>query len=68
MTRSWKVGDRVVWPHHEKHGGRYEIVRSVGTITAVNEPGLPRGVRVTFDELVNGAPSCYATYGELERA
>lgn len=61
----WKVGDRVLWPHPERQGRRNVTVNSPGTVTAIDEPGLPRGVRVKFDELVNGVDECYATHAEL---
>lgn len=66
----WQVGDRVVWPHSERATTgdlrRSVVVRSPGTVIAVDDmPGLP-GVRVRFDGLANGAGECYATYAELE--
>ena len=62
MTRRpWRVGDRAVWPHRER--GRR--VLSTGVVGAVDEPGLPRGVRLVFDEPVNGGADCYATHDEL---
>jgi hypothetical protein len=61
----WWVGDRVVWPHREGSGRRRRDVQSAGTVTAVDLPNLPAGVEVTFDEPVNGARRCYATYDEL---
>lgn len=66
----WEVGDRVAWPHRERQRGahRRRVVRSVGTVTAVDVPGLPPGVRVEFDQPVHGETTCYATHDELECA
>lgn len=64
-SRRWSPGDRVVWPHRERYGKTYMTVQSSGTVTAVDEPGLPRGVRVQFDSPVHGVSDCYATYDEL---
>lgn len=64
------VGDRVTleipiapW---RKTGRRRELV--TGTVAAVNEPGLPPGVRVVFDQPVNGVPNAYATHAECRSA
>ena len=55
----WAIGDSVVvaptnrdewWP---------------GTVTAIDEPHRPRGVRVQFDEPLYGMDHCYATHSEL---
>ena len=62
----WSVGDRVVWPHPERVGRRYVTVRSPGTVVAIDE-AWP-GVRVRFDQPVNGVDTCYATHEELEPA
>lgn len=66
----WLVGDRVVWPHREDRGrGRRSVwAWSPGTVTAVDLPDLPPGVRVAFDEPVNGELDCYATHDEIEPA
>lgn len=65
-TPAWKVNDRVVWPHSEGVGRDRWAVRSAGTVTGIDLPGLPPGVQVTFDKPVNGASTCYAVHGELE--
>lgn len=36
-----------------------------GTVTAIDEDGAPKGVRVRLDHLVNGVGNCYATHDEL---
>lgn len=64
--RRWRVGDRVVWPHREGIGRARRDVRSAGTVTDVDLPRLGPGVRVAFDNPVNGGTSCYATHDELE--
>jgi hypothetical protein len=61
----WWVGDRVLWPHLEGSARRRREVRSAGTVTAIDLPGLPPGVEVTFDDPVHGSRRCYATYHEL---
>ena len=61
----WAVGDRVAWPHREGRGSACRTVLTVGTITAVDLPGQPPGVQVTFDEPVRGLPACYATHAEI---
>lgn len=59
MSR-WRVGDRVsLCPN-----GR-ERDRVSGVVTAIDEPGLPRGVRVRLDRLVRGVDNAYATHDEL---
>lgn len=65
----WHVGDRVsLCPT-----GR-ESDRVTATVTAVDEPGRPRGVRVQLDHLVRGRSSrrsagsrlhAYASHDEL---
>jgi hypothetical protein len=62
----WKVGDRVAWPHKVRAGRFASIILEVGTVTAVDLPGLPRGVQITFDDPVDGAATCYATYREIQ--
>lgn len=54
---TWQVGDRVALTiHHEQVSG---------TVTGVDKPGLPRGVRVRLDWLVSGVDNCYASHDEL---
>lgn len=56
----WRVGDRVsLCPNGN------ESDRVAGTITATDEEGLPRGVRVRFDYLVHGVDNAYASHDEL---
>lgn len=56
----WRVGDRVsLCPT-----GR-ERDRVHGTVLAIDEPGLPPGVRVQLDRLICGVDNCYATHDEL---
>lgn len=62
---SWSVGDRVVWPHREGRGSAWRTVLTAGTVTAVDLPGQPPGVQVTFDEPVKGSSTCYATHSEI---
>jgi len=73
VTPRWKVGDRAAWTYTTSvsRGGRkgWERVevRNVGTVTEIDKPGLPRGVRLGFDEPDphTGATECYATHDEL---
>lgn len=64
-VNAWRIGDRVlVAPSGErKHGPGWVS----GTITAIDEAGVPLGVRVQLDWTVNGVDYCYATHGELRR-
>lgn len=66
---AWKVGDRValMLPNHDI-GVRGRWVAVEGTVTGLDEPGLPLGVRVQFDFLFNGVMDCYATHDELRSA
>lgn len=57
---AWRVGDRVSLCPNGRESDRCE-----GTITAINEEGLPRGVRVRFDGLLCGVDNCYASHDEL---
>jgi hypothetical protein len=63
----WRPGDRVIarLPAGQAtgYGRRHADVH--GTVRAVDEPGLPPGVRVDLDDEVNGVRDCYATHGEL---
>jgi hypothetical protein len=64
----WKPGDRVEVELPDRNGIAGRRGRSVwfaGTVRGVDEPGLPPGVRVDLDEMVNGAGDCYATHAEL---
>ncbi len=65
MSMAWKPGDRVslLLPTGPRHVPRY--ARVVGTVRAVDEPGMPPGVRVQLDYPVRGASDCYATHSEL---
>lgn len=58
----WKVGDRVTLCPNGRERDRVS-----GVITAIDEPGLPKGVRVRFDRLVRGVDNCYASHSELAR-
>lgn len=61
MTDSaWQIGDTVsLCPD-----GREEN-RARGIITAIDENGMPRGVRVQLFTPVLGSANCYATHDEL---
>lgn len=67
-----RVGDRVsvYLPDRSApgkgRGRRVAIVPVSGTVTAVDLPGLPRGVQVALDRTVNGGDTCYATHAEVE--
>lgn len=68
MPESWKPGDRVTvrLPDSSVPRGRGVAVVPVhGTVRAVDEAGLPPGVRVDLDREVNGVRDCYATHAEL---
>lgn len=65
--KRWSVGDRVVFPHRARKGGHHNVW-TVGTVTAVDLPGLPPGVKVEYDEPDDGCPGCYARHDELEPA
>lgn len=57
---AWHVGDRVsLCPNGN------ETDRVGGVITAIDEEGLPRGVRVQLVEIVRGVDNCYASHDEL---
>jgi hypothetical protein len=58
--RAWQIGDRV-WVNPT---GRSDWTQ--GTVTAVDEEGHPRGVRVLLDHPVRGCDDCYASHGELK--
>lgn len=59
----WNVGDRVqVELPGGYRGGRFWMT---GVVTGLDEPGLPRGVRVALDVPVRGSDNCYATHSEL---
>jgi hypothetical protein len=56
----WKIGDRVsLCPNGN------ESDRTTATVTAIDEEGLPRGVRVQLDRKVRGVDNAYASHGEL---
>jgi hypothetical protein len=61
----WKPGDRVALtlPTGQRH--RPNRQRVTGSVRAVDEPGLPSGVRVDLDAAVRGVTDCYATHDEL---
>ena len=59
----WLVLDEQIPQQVPRH--RPVSVQATGTVTAVDEPGLPPGVRVTLDREINGVDTCYATYREL---
>lgn len=59
-SSAWRVGDTVsLCPN----GNESDRVR--GVITAIDEPGLPRGVRVVLEHRVRGVDDCYASHDEL---
>ena len=64
---TWKPGDRVtiILRDDARRGRGVLRVPVNGTVTAVDEEGLPPGVRVQLDRTVNGADNCYATHREL---
>ena len=61
----WKPGDRVIVRLPDKSAPYGRRVNVHGTVLEVDEPDLPRGVRVHLDREVNGLHDCYATHGEL---
>ena len=61
----WQIGDRVIWEHADGRGRGRRTVRSAGTVTGIDLPDLPPGVKVEFDIPVYGQPYCYATHAEL---
>ena len=65
----WKPGDRVriCLPDKSRTAGRHgpQWASFSGTVRQIDEPGLPRGVRVDLDYPVNGAKDCYASHAEL---
>lgn len=66
--RPWQPGDRVIvrLPDGFIPGGyRKREIDTHGTVRAVDEDGMPRGVRVDLDREVNGVRDCYATHSEL---
>lgn len=59
-SSAWRVGDTVsLCPNGN------ESDRVTGIVSAVDEEGLPRGVRVQLDRSVRGADDCYASHDEL---
>lgn len=56
----WRVGDRVSLCPTGRERDRVDA-----TVTAIDEPGLSKGVRVHFDQLVRGLDNAYATHDEL---
>lgn len=57
---AWRVGDSVsVCPNGN------ESDRVSGVVAAIDEEGLPRGVRVRLDRTVRGVDDCYASHDEL---
>lgn len=59
-SSAWRVGDAVsLCPNGN------ESDRVTGVISAIDEDGLPRGVRVQLDNLVRGLDNCYASHDEL---
>jgi hypothetical protein len=64
-----QVGDRVelVLPDRSLRRGQSRRIPAVtvpGTVTEVDPPGLPPGVRIALDRTVNGVDTCYATVRE----
>lgn len=59
-TSGWQPGDRVSLCPNGNESNRVSAI-----VVGVDEPGLPRGVRVRFDRLVNGVDNAYATHDEL---
>lgn len=56
----WRVGDVVsLCPTGN------ESDRVTGTVAAIDEPGLPRGVRIHFHYGMRGLDNCYASHDEL---
>lgn len=69
----WAVGDRVIvnLPNNKNpwlQVRRGSAVPVSGTVKALDEPGVVRGVRVQFDAEFNGVMDCYATHEELVAA
>jgi hypothetical protein len=60
QDHGWHVGDRVSLCPTGK-----ESDRVTATVTRLDEPGLPRGVRVHLDYLVRGVDNAYASHDEL---
>jgi hypothetical protein len=63
---NWAAGTRVKLLLPDKAAspkGRWIWV--TGTVRGIDEPGLPRGVRVDLDFPLNGASDCYAAHREL---
>lgn len=68
MTAPWKPGDRVTIRLKDTSGDYHRAGTNIvvhGVVRAIDEPGLPRGVRVDLDHPISGISDCYATYSEL---
>lgn len=73
MLEPWKPGDRVIVRLPDRslprgrggHGGSVAVVPVHGTVRAVDEEGMPPGVRVDLDREISGVRDCYATRAEL---
>ena len=59
--KPWQIGDRVTY-RYRRNGVEHYVH---GTVTALDLPGLPPGVQVTFDAPDRGVTTCYATRREL---
>lgn len=65
----WQPGDRVIVRLPDRNlrqgGSGFRQVDVHGTVSEIDMPGQPPGVKVDLDREVNGVSDCYATHGEL---